>query len=208
MLFYSPGACSLASHIALEETGQPYRAVEVLLATRQQLTAEYLAVNPRGQVPALIAEGQVLTENTAILTYIGLTNPEVEIFPRETIARAQCISRMAWLSNTVHISQRTKVRPYRFVDDETMHAAVSAKGQTNFWENLREIDTLAAGQNWLMGESYTVADPYSLVLYGWGVRNGLPMHELKNFTRLKHQMLERRAVRTVLEREKSALFAA
>jgi glutathione S-transferase len=115
---------------------------------------------------------------------------------------------MAWLSNTPHISQRTRVRPYRFVDDEAMQGAVSAKGHANFWENLKEIDALVADQNWLVGESYTVADGYSLVFYGWGVRNGLPMHELKHFTRLKAQMLERPAVRAVLKREASPLIAA
>lgn len=208
VLFYSPGACSLASHIALEETGRPYRAVEILLAKKRHQTPEYLAVNPRGQVPALIAEGQVFTENAAILAYVGLTNPETGMFPADIVARTHCISRLAWLSNTPHISQRAKVRPYRFVDDEDMQAAVSAKGNASFWENLREIDALAAGRQWLMGDSYTVVDPYALVFYGWGVRNGLPMAELQEFTRLKDQMLARQAVRTVLERENNVLVAA
>lgn len=208
VLFYSPGACSLASHIALEETGKPYRAIEILLAKKQQLAPEYLAVNPRAQVPALIADGQVFTENTAILAYIGMKNPETGMFPAELAARTHCISRMAWLSNTPHISQRTTFRPYRFVDDEDMHEAVRAKGKANFWENVIEIDALAAGHRWIMGDSYTVVDPYTLVFYGWGVKNGLPMEELKDFTRLKNQMLERAAVQVVLQREQHVLVAA
>ena len=66
-LYYAPGACSLASHIALEETGAPYETVRLDLAKGDQRAAEYLAVNERGRVPALVDEDWVLTENTAIL---------------------------------------------------------------------------------------------------------------------------------------------
>lgn len=206
MLFYSPGACSLASHIALEETGKPYKPMETLLSQKQHMTPEYLAVNPRGKVPALIAEGRVITENTAILTYIGLTYPETGMWPTDTIDQMRCISQMAWFSNTPHISQRAKFRPYRFVEKEEMHDAVSTKAKANYWEEMKEVDGLIAGKKWIMGDNYTVVDPYALVFYGWGMSNGLPMDELKAFTQHKNQMLERPAVRVVLEREKNPHF--
>jgi glutathione S-transferase len=69
-LYFSPGACSLASHIGLEETGAPYEAKPILLAKGQQRTEEYQKINPRGKVPALDVDGKVLVENTAILTYL------------------------------------------------------------------------------------------------------------------------------------------
>lgn len=206
VLFYSPGACSLASHIALEETGQPYKAVETLLAKNQHMTPEYLAVNPRGKVPALIAEGRVITENTAILTYIALKFPETGMWPADIVDQMQCISQMAWFSNTPHISQRAKFRPYRFVDDEQMYEAVSAKAKANYWDDMKEVDSLIDGKTWIMGDRYTVVDPYALVFYGWGVSNGLPMEELKAFTRHKTQMLERPAVRLVVEQERNPHF--
>lgn len=206
-LFYSPGACSLASHIALEETGKPFRPVETLLSKNQHLTPEYLAVNPRAKVPALIVpDGRVITENTAILTYIALTNPEAGLLPTGTVEQTQCIAQMAWFSNTPHIFQRAKFRPYRFADREETHGDIRAKAVSSYWESMQEIDGLIAGNTWIMGDRYTVADPYALVFYGWGRSNGLPMNTLKDFTRHMKQMLDRPAVRTVLERESNPHF--
>ena len=205
-LFYSPGACSLASHIALEETGRPYRVVETLLSKNQHQTPEYLAVNPRGRVPALAVDGRVITENTAILAWIAAAYPEAELLPDDLIARMQCIAQMAWFSNTPHIFQRAKFRPYRFVDREDLYGDIRAKAVSSYWESMQEIDGLIGDRAWIMGDAYTVVDPYALVFYGWGTSNGLPMHELANYTRHKTRMLDRPAVRTVIAREKNPHF--
>jgi glutathione S-transferase len=202
-LYYSPGSCALASHIALEEAGKPYRSIETLLANKAHLTPEYLAINPRGKVPALVVERQVITENTAILTYIASTNPELGLLPADPIGKAQCISQMAWFSNTPHIFQRAKFRPYYFVDNEDLFPDVQAKAAATYWTYMQEIDAALAGRKWMMGDGYTVADPYAIVFYGWGVSNGMPMEQLKDFTRHKNQMIERPAVKVVLEREKN-----
>ena len=205
-LFYSPGACSLASHIALEETGRPYRAVETLLSKNQHQTPEYLAVNPRGRVPALAVDGRVITENTAILAWVASAYPEAGLLPDELIARMQCIAQMAWFSNTPHIFQRARFRPHRFVDREELYGGIRAKAVSSYWESMQEVDALIGDKPWMMGDAYTVVDPYALVFYGWGTTNGLPMHELANYTRHKTQMFERPAVRTVIEREKNPHF--
>lgn len=205
-LFYSPGACSLASHIALEETGRPYRVVETRLSKNQHQTPEYLAINPRGRVPALAVDGRVITENTAILAWIASAYPEAKLLPDDLIARMQCIAQMAWFSNTPHIFQRAKFRPYRFVDREDLYGDIRAKAVSSYWESLQEIDGLIGDRAWIMGDTYTAVDPYALVFYGWGTSNGLPMHELANYTRHKMQMLDRPAVRTVIEREKNPHF--
>lgn len=205
-LFYSPGACSLASHIALEETGRPYRAVETLLAKNQHQTPEYLAINPRGRVPALSVDGQVITENTAILTWIATAYPEAGLLPADTIPRMQCIAQMAWFSNTPHIFQRAKFRPHRFVDREEVYGDIRAKAVSSYWECMQEIDALIGDNHWMMGDAYTVVDPYALVFYGWGTSNGLPMHDLENYTRHKTHMLQRPAAVAVLEREQNRHF--
>jgi glutathione S-transferase len=205
-LFYSPGASSLASHIALEEAGRPYRAIRTLLSRNEHQRPEFLAINPRGRVPALVVEGKVITENTAILTWIADATPKAQLLPAEPIARAQAIAQMAWFSNTPHIYQRAKFRPYRFAEREESHGDVRAKAESTYWECMQEIDTLIGNQPWIMGDSYTVVDPYALVFYGWGTSNGMPMGDLPNYTRHKAQMLQRPAVRTVIEREKNPHF--
>jgi glutathione S-transferase len=205
-LYYSPGACSMASHVALEEGGQPYEARETLLSEEAHKTPDYLMINPRGKVPALVVDDQVITENTAILTYIGRRFPQTGMLPEDPLEQAQVISQMAWFSNTPHISQRAIMRPYRFVSEESHYGDAKETGRKTFWENLQEIDELIGERRWLMGSRYTMADPYSLVFYRWGVRAQLPMQELKSYTRLKNQLMERKAVQTILAREKDTFL--
>jgi glutathione S-transferase len=207
-LYYSPGACSMASHIALEETGQPYESKETPLSEDAHKAPEYLRINPRGKVPALVVDDKVITENTAILAYIGRRFPQAGMLPEDPIEQAHVISQMAWFSNTPHISQREIMRPYRFVSQEAHYEDAKETGRWAFWENLKEVDEFIGNRKWVMGDRYTMADPYSLVFYRWGVRAQLPMGELKSFSRVKNQLLERKAVQTVLEREKDTFLNA
>jgi glutathione S-transferase len=207
-LYYSPGACSMASHIALEETGQPYESRETPLSKEAHKTPEYLKINPRGKVPALVVDDKVITENTAILTYVGKRFPHTGMLPEDPIEQAHVISQMAWFSNTPHISQREIMRPYRFVSDEAHYEDAKETGRRTYWDNVKEIDEFIGRKKWVMGDRYTMADPYALVFYRWGLRAQLPMHDLKSFTRLKNQLMERRAVQIVLEREKDTFLKA
>jgi glutathione S-transferase len=207
-LYYSPGACSLASHIALEETQEPYEAKQTLLSKDEHKTEAYLKINPRGKVPSLSVDGDIITENTAILTYLGKRFPKAEMWPTDPIEEARCISQMAWFSNTPHISQRGMVRPYRFVSDEAMHTNVKALAKSTYWENVSEIEEFLGAKTWMMGDQYTVCDPYALVFYGWGIRAGLPMDDLRAFTAFKDRMFQRPAVRKVVEREQTPYIAS
>jgi len=204
-LYFSPGACSMASHIALEEVGAAYEEKPTLLAKGEQKTESYLRINPRGKVPALSVDGHIITENTAILTYLARRYPEKHLLPADPVGEAHCIGAMAWFSNTVHPSYQRYMRSERFAEGEAAQASVKEMGRKSFWDNCREIDALLAGKEWMMGKQYTVADPYGLVFYGWGVRGGLPMGELKNYTAWKDRMLARPAVRKILESEKNVL---
>lgn len=208
-LFYSPGACSMASHIGLEESGAQYELKPVALAKGEQRSPEYLKVNPRGKVPALrLDDGSVLIENTAILTYLGRRFPEKGLLPKDNAAEARCISMMAWLSNTVHPAFTHIFRPERFSDDQNAVPSIKETGKKSFWAALQELDGIVAGKTWMQGEQFTACDPYALVFLGWGARIELPVKELKNYTAWKTRMLERPAVRKVLEREQNILLKA
>ena len=113
-LYFSPGACSLASHIGLEETGAPYEIKPILLAMGQQRTDSYLKINPRGKVPALSVDGKILIENTAILTYLARRFPEKRLMPADPAEEARCIATMCWFSSIVHPSYQRSSRPERF----------------------------------------------------------------------------------------------
>ena len=207
-LYFSPGACSMASHIGLEETGAPYEEKPTLLAKQEQKAEAYLKINPRGKVPALSVDGKVITENTAILTYLARRFPQKQLMPADAVEEARCIATMAWFSNIVHPSYQRHTRPERFAEGEAAQAAVKETGRKSFWANCREIDSLLRGKDWIMGDQYTVADAYALVFYGWGVRGGFPMNELSAYTAWKDRMLKRPTVRKILDGEQNVLVKA
>ncbi len=205
-LYYSPGVCSMASHIGLEETGAPYEKRPTLLPKGEHKSESYLKINPRGKVPALDADGKIITENTAILTYLGRRFPEKKLLPSDPIEEVRCISTMAWFSNSVHPPYTHYVRPERFADGEAAQASVKETGKKTFHTQCTEIDGLLQGKQWIMGDQFTVADGYALVFYGWGLRAELPMKDLRNYTAWKDRMVARPAVRKVLESEESVIL--
>jgi glutathione S-transferase len=115
---------------------------------------------------------------------------------------------MAWLSNTVHPAYTHIFRPERFSDDAGAIDGIRAAGKKTFWGLLQEIDGLVAGKQWMQGAQFTTCDPYALVFYGWGARSEMPVKELKNYTAWKDRMIERPAVRKILEREQNVLLKA
>ncbi|MES2561558.1 MAG: glutathione S-transferase family protein [Pseudomonadota bacterium] len=204
-LYFSPGACSTASHIALEETGTSYTEKPTLLSKGEHKTEAYLKINPHGKVPALDVDGRVLTENTAILTYLARRFPEKRLLPSDPLDEARCISKMAWFSNTVHPAYTHILRPERYAANEAAQTEVKATSKKTFWSHLQDIDALLQGKTWIMGSEYTLVDPYALVFYGWGVRGEFPVQTLAAYTAWKDRMLARPAVRTVLESEQNVL---
>ena len=202
-LYFSPGACSLASHIGLEETGAPYELKPILLAKGQQRTDEYLKINPRGKVPALSVNGKVLVENTAILTYLSRRFPEKKLLPSDPAEEARCIGTMCWFSSIVHPSYQRSHRPERFAEGEAAQAAVKENGRKMFWANLQEIDGMIQANDWIMGRDFTAVDGYALVFYGWASRSGFPVQELGAYTAWQERMMNRPSVRKSVESEQS-----
>src|SRR4029453_9469829 len=100
-LYHAPGARSLASHCAIEETGVPYETQRMNLAEGDQRKPEYLKLNPRGAVPTLVVDGEVMTENAGILAFLAGGNPKKGIWPKDTWHQAKAVATMAWLSNSV-----------------------------------------------------------------------------------------------------------
>lgn len=206
-LYYAPGACSLASHIALEEVGIAYSTQKLVLANGDQRRPEYLKINPRGRVPALVVDGRVLTENVGIMAFVAGGYGQGKIWPKDTWLQSKCLSTMAWLSNTVHPAFTHYFRPERFVDGDPAREAVKAKGLSNFHDCLTEIDRLLEGHRWSIGDRYSVVDGYLVVFYRWGNRSKLPMESLRNYTRLVNEVTARAAVKKVMADEGITLSA-
>lgn len=200
-LYYSPGACSLAAHIVLEELGLAYEAVRISTADGAQRSPEYLEINPRGRVPALAVDGKVLVENVAILAWLGGGFPDRGLWPAKTWEQAQALSFMAWLADTVHPAFAHFYRPERYVEGAAARDAVKAVGRESFGDCLVEVDRLVAGKRWALGPRFSVVDAYLLVFYRWGNRMGYPVRRLANYTALADRVLARPAVKRVLADE-------
>ncbi len=174
-LYYSPGACSLAPHIILEELGIAYEPVLVSLKDGENKKADYLKINPKARVPALNVDGKVLTENVAILTYLGGGYPERGLWPKETWKQAEALSLMAWLASSVQVAFAGNVRPERYANDAAAKENIKITCREILLGYYADIEKLLTGKTFAMGGQYTVCDPYLLVFYRWGYRVGLDM---------------------------------
>ena len=198
-LFYGPGACSMASHIVLEESGEKYEPRRMDLAKGEQRTPEYLKMNPLGRVPLLqLDNGEPLAENTAILPYLG---KRFTLWPTDPMAEAKALSLIGFFASSVHPAHAHVGRPERYTQDQSALPGIKEQGLKTFHGHLKQIDGMLAGREWF-GSEYSVLDPYGFVFYTWGVRRELPMGELKNYTAFKDRMKNRPAVARVLEEEK------
>lgn len=197
-LFYAPGACSMASHIVLEESGEKYEPKRMDLSKGEQKSAEYMKIHPLGRVPALkLDDGTPLAENTAILPYLG---KRFGLWPTDPVKEAQALSIVGFFAASVHPAHAHIGRPERYTDDKSAHPGIQAMGKKTFHDYLKQIDRMYAGREWL-SDKYSVLDAYAFVFYVWGVKRELPVSELKNYTALKDRMLKRPAVQRVVADE-------
>ena len=198
-LYYAPGACSMAAHIVLEESGEPYEARTVDLAKGEQRTEAYLKINPQGRVPALrLDNGEPLAENTAILPYLG---KRFGLWPSDPISEAKALSLIGFFAASVHPAHAHVGRPERYAADSSAFATLKETGLKAFHGYLRQIDGLLSEREWF-SDQYAVLDPYGFVFYTWGLRRELPVGELRNYTALKNRMLQRPAVKRIVEQER------
>jgi glutathione S-transferase len=201
-LYFSPGACSLAPHIALEEAGLPFELAQVTLAKGEQNAPEYRAINPKGRVPALVEDGWTLTECPAILRHVARHAPG--LWPDDPRLDARCAEWLAWCSSTVHPTYAHVRRPERYADDEAARAAIVAKGREACSAIWAEIDARLGRGPWALGDAYSVADAYLMPFWHWG-RSPFLAYEMAadypNWTAHARRMAERPAVRRVFERE-------
>ncbi|RWX77295.1 glutathione S-transferase family protein [Neorhizobium lilium] len=198
-LFFSPGACSLASAIALAESGLPYRLQRVKFAENEQRSADYLKLNPKGRVPALATEQGVISENVAILAYIAQAAPEAKLAPLDdpfAFARMQAFT--SYLAGTVHVASAHKRRGYRWADSEASWQDMAAKVP----QNLRECYTLIEEDflqgPWVLGDNYSVADCYLFTLADWLPGYGIARDEFPAVADHYRRMRERPAVQRAL----------
>lgn len=173
-LFFAPGACSFVPHAMLEMAGVNFEPSMVKLHKGEQRTADYLALNPHGQVPVLVDDGVAITQIVAILLHLDAKLPQVHILPASGMARTHALSLLAWMNNTVHPTFTHFFMPQKFSDNEAAQQAMRAFAVPLYREYLQEIEVLAAKASpWLFGEHPGALDAYALTLLRWGGYAGI-----------------------------------
>jgi len=200
--FYAPNTCALASHIALRQAGADYEPVRLSFADNQQRTPDYLAVNPKGRVPALATGKGILTETPAILAWIAQTYPAAHLAPvDDPWAFAQVQSFNAYLCATLHVAHAHRMRGYRWASEESSFEDMRRKVPQSVGDCFRLIENEVLKGPWVMGETYTICDPYLFTLAQWLELDGVSPDDLPKVADHRRRMCELSDVKTAIDIE-------
>ena len=177
-LFYTPGTCALASRIALEDAGADYEIARVDFTKGEQRAPEFLEINPKGRVPALVTEKGILTETPAILIYIAQMFPGANLAPLEdAFALAELQAFNAYIASTVHVNHAHGRRGSRWANEQSSFDDMKAKVTETMAASMQLIERDFFEGPWVMGEQYTVADPYLFTMETWLKGDGVEIAE-------------------------------
>jgi len=195
-LYYSPGACSQAAHILLHETGLRHDSEKVDIRGKKTASGgDYFAVNAKGAVPALELDGgEVLTENGAVMQYIGDLAGDGVLLPTSGLARYRVIEWLSYLGSDVHKSFGPLFNP-------ASSEEVKAGARDMVGKKLDYLESRLDGRNYLSGDTMSVADPYLFAMLGWTGHLGIDLAKWPNLTAFRNRMAQREAVQTVLKAE-------
>ena len=203
-LYFAPGTCALASHIALRDAGAAYTVARIDFKSNQQNSADYLAINPKGRVPALVTDRGILTETPAMLAFIAQSFPQAALAPLgDAFAFADVQAFNSYLCSTVHIAHAHRMRGYRWATDESSFADMKRKVPDSVGASFALIERGMLRGPWVMGEQYTICDPYLFTLAQWLEGDGVDLAALPKVMDHRKRMSERPAVRAALAEEQA-----
>ena len=203
-LYYAPGSCSLASHLALEHARISYNAIRVDFAAGEQRSAHYLRVNPNGRVPALVTDRGTLTETPALLFYVAQASSVAGLAPMsDPFALGQMNAFNSYLCSTVHVAHAHKRRGARWADDPVALQAMREKVPRSVGDAFALVeDGLLQGQ-YVLGDQLSVSDYYLLTLSRWLEGDGVDLDRLPRVLAHRKRMLESDLVQRIISQEES-----
>ncbi|HYG07933.1 MAG TPA: glutathione S-transferase N-terminal domain-containing protein [Stenotrophomonas sp.] len=198
-LYYFPGACSLADHIVLRWTGLQHQAVRV--SAEAIKSPEYLRMNPNGNVPLLVHEDFVLSENAAILAYLAELRLQAGLLGDGSLrGRAEVLRWLAYLNSDVHGAFKPLFSPGRYLPDESLAEALGAQARVQVATHLQRLDQQLAGRQWLTG-TRSIADPYLFVMLRWALRKDIALEPFPHLLRFLARLHEDGDVRAAIAEE-------
>jgi glutathione S-transferase len=199
-LYYAPGTCALAAHLALEQAGADYQAVRVDFARGEQRSPEFLRVNPKGRVPALVTARGILTETPALLLFIAQTHPLAGLAPLDDafeLARLNAFN--SYLCSTVHVAHAHGRRGYRWADDPVAIADMQKKVPQTMGECFELIERDFFVGPWVLGERLTVSDLYLFTIAQWLEGDGVDVARFPKVASHRERVAALPAARKVLD---------
>jgi glutathione S-transferase len=190
-LYYAPHTCALASHIALEHAGADYQLKRIDFSKNQQRSADYLRINSKGRVPALVTSHGILTETPALLIFIAQSFPAAKLAPLDDpFALAQVQSFNSYLCSTVHVAHSHRMRGYRWADDPMAIEAMKRRVPQSVGECFELIEREMLQGPWVMGTNYTVCDLYLFTLAQWLEADGVDLRRIPKVADHRRRMSE------------------
>ena len=201
-LYYAADTCSLASHIALEDAGADYALARVSFAQNEQRSPEYLAINPKGRVPAMLTDRGILTETPAMLVFIAQSFPQAGLAPLDDpFAFAELQAFNSFLCSTLHVAHAHRMRGHRWADDQAAIAAMKRKVPDSVGASYDLIERHMFRGPWVVGEAYTICDPYLFTIAQWMEGDGIDPERFPRVADHRRRMAERPAVRKAIAQE-------
>ncbi|QBF33710.1 glutathione S-transferase [Thalassococcus sp. S3] len=197
-LHYAPGTIAAAVAITLNEVGADYDSLRINFSEKEQRSAAYLAINPKGRVPALGTPQGVLTETSAILDYVAATHPQAGIVPADPFRAAQMRSVMTYLASTMHVNHAHGMRGARWADEESSWSDMRAKVSQTMSESAQYIETYALQGRYVLGDTFSLADPYLFMVSTWLAGDGVDIGRYPRFAAFQKLMWQRPSVRVAL----------
>lgn len=202
-LYYSPGACSQAPHIALHESGAKFDAQRVALKDGAQFQPDYLKVNPKSKVPALQRDdGSILTECPAILFWIGRSYPGAKLLPEDVDGQARALEWMNFISGSIHNGGFTRIlRAERFVGDPAHAPAAAERAKQDTVKYLKIADEMIGSRDTALASGHSVVDDYLFVMARWVERSGKTLADFPALKRLHDRVAARPGTKAALAAE-------
>jgi glutathione S-transferase len=198
-LYYAPATCALASHITLAEAGASYTTEKIDFKINQQNSPEYLKINPKGRVPSLVTDRGILTETPAMLAYLAQSFPQAGLAPLDdAFAFAQVQALNSYLCSTVHVAHAHKMRGARWATEEISFADMKRMVPKTVGACFALIERNMLVGPWVMGEIYTICDPYLYTIALWLEGDGVDLADLPKVADHRKRMAERPAVQKAL----------
>lgn len=198
-LYFSPGTIAIAVAITLNEAGLDFEPVRVNFKEAEQTKPAYLAVNPKGRVPALDVDGVLLTETGAILEYIATRAPEAGLAPKDALDAAHMRAVMYYLASTMHVNHAHRMRGTRWADSEASHKDMAAKVSETMTESATYVQDNCLRGPYILGDQFSLADPYTFTVCNWLEGDGVALTQFPKIADFMDRMRARPSVQKVLE---------